>query len=257
MGEFLVNLIQRASGDANLVRPRPLSIFEQAAPISLASVADVPAEGDSPVGPPAESGRRGALQPANSPLEAARPRSAEDTGKLQPPASLVPPAVPVLRATPSPRPAQQAGQESAPRMIPTAVGTPAPQPEQEEKTPSGPLEPAAVLHPASIPRIAPEVASKPAPTPVPLEGGPPEPPTRPALIPERIPDLPMQTAAPAEERVDKDGKPAGSAIQIHIGRVEVTAVRPPGKPERQKQQSRSAVMSLEAYLSSREKEGRK
>jgi hypothetical protein len=228
------------------MHPRPRSIFEHSAPIDLTPQARPATDADQ-AGPWSESEPGNERQPGGPGPETDRPSRAVSASKAQPPARLVPTAAPPRWKALSPHPTPRAGDPSPPASDAQATAGIGPQPEREDGAPTWRAEPA--LQPPAT-RVASGEAAKPAHRPAFSEERTPDPSTRRLLTPRSVPDLPRQPEPVAGQR-HPDGKSPGAPIQIHIGRVEVTAVKPPGKPVRRKP-PRPSVMSLDEYLKNRE-----
>lgn len=220
----------------------------------LAGSARNPSTGVAPLVRPPYLTPRIEPEPAGSALErledetaAVSPRTAEDRREPREPR-----VAPRLASTgrPGPPPPTAAAYDPLLAELAAPVAVAAPPPEKRDPPPSQPVSPDDAKAP---PAVEVDVSSQ-AETPDARQRALPAPGARPDEIQVRggqqdpWPRTSSPSLAPPRPlRARSPGRPAPDEIQIHIGRVEVVALAPPGPPPTPPQRERRAL-SLDDYL---------
>lgn len=277
MSDFLANLLARATGAAESIRPRPISLFELTAPLpNLPPQETLPPEGEAresvsaplaqKLEPPpsgvetAQTSPEPRRQPSSAPVRIVEPaiscsdRPAGDVGRFdKPPSREVVDVVlqkPVIPSRTYPEPQFSAKtRQIQPRQDETIPASPQTTPETrtilrevkqtEIKSEPAPPKP---LHSHVAPLVSTGVA--PAPT---------KPLREPALSEPPAPLPPMIARVPQGAMRQMTPAPTEPVIHVTIGRIEVRALHQEGSAKQRR--ASSTVMSLEEYLGSRKKAG--
>lgn len=246
MADYLTNLVQRLAQQAQVVRARPLALFEPQKQVHLSPWAELG-------GPAGETGdfadQPGALQAGEAPAPPAVPAA--------PPRHRA--AVELRSGLLPARPGTESGAVEAGRRPQPGYLLPQPAPEPERKPEEPPGRPAPGPAPVEALSLALEEASRrePVASIVLRPAAPsPQPEASPSIRPRRTdPATPFRGVPGALESArSQDHSPAEPVINVTIGRVEVIAMPPSGPSQAPPASRKSPVINLEEYLKSRDQE---
>ena len=264
MATFLTNLFNRTKESAGVLRPRPVSLYEPAAPVGVLGGFEAHTEHPVPLPSAGEltrtlpTARTTATTPRAAPTPQAE-RRVHATPAPSPATAPVPGAIASNRTilVPPPQPAALISRPSQVTLTPSDNPSPIIHETGATKADRGELrnEQTSALvsetRPASVPALT-RIAQRASTSRV----------ARSESTTDSTPQAKHMTPISPRQRLSgvrqrpPDATPSEPTINITIGRVEVTAAPSPPPRERRKGPDRPPVMSLDDYLRRREKEGR-
>ena len=264
MATYLTNLFNRTKESAGVLRPRPVFLYEPVAPVGVVGGFETHSEHRAPppsvgeptptlrtaqttamtphIAPLSQAERREDAAPAPSPTTASVARAVSATRPI-----LVPPPLPEV---PTSRPSQLAPSTSD-NPSHSVHETGATRTDRREARNEPTSAPSSEPPPVVVPALA-RIDRRALTSRVALS----ENTTEPTPQAQRLTPISRHQPLSGVRQRPPDATPSEPTINITIGRIEVTAAPPPPPRERRVVPDRSPVVSLDEYLSRREKEGR-